>query len=156
MPDGAQDLVGYFFNGTSFLARFRLRDDNRHLLSTPLVWPDGHAMISTGGERPASEIMFTGLGMTTIRSPGPISHAARTALGNSRFALVHRFGGVTILRGAHAETTIELPGESIASASASRGHLFVSTVSALRVTPPRLPRRWRLRRRPRRADGRSR
>jgi hypothetical protein len=131
MSDGAQDLVGYFFNGSSFMERFRVRDDKRYLLSTPLAWSDGHAMISTGGEQPASEIMFAGLGMTTIRTPGPISHAAPTALGNSRFALVHRFGGVTILRGAYAETAVALPGESIASAAASRNHLFVSTASAL-------------------------
>lgn len=131
ISDGAQDLVGYYFNGSSFMERFRVRDDKRHLLSTPLAWPDGHAMISTGGEQPVSEIMFAGLGMTTIRTPGPISHAAPTALGNSRFALVHRFGGVTVLRGAYAETAVELPGDSIASAAASRGHLFVSTAGAL-------------------------
>jgi hypothetical protein len=131
VSDGVQDLVGYFFNGDSFLERFRVRDDKQYLLSTPLAWPDGHAMISTGGDGVPSEVMFAGLQMTTIRSPGPISIAAPTALGNSRFALVHRFGGVTILRGAYAETSVTLPGESIASAAASRGHLFVSTASAL-------------------------
>jgi hypothetical protein len=131
MSDGFQDLVGYFFNGNTFMERFRVRDDKRYLLSTPLAWPDGHAMISTGGHGTPSEVMFAGLQMSTIRAAGPLSWAAPTALGNSRFALVHRFGGVTVVRGASTETTIKLPGESIASAAASRNHVFVSTASAL-------------------------
>jgi outer membrane protein assembly factor BamB len=131
MSDGFQDLVGYFFNGNSFMERFRVRDDNRYLVSTPLAWPDGHAMISTGGRSTPSEVMFAGLQMSTIRAAGPLSWAAPTALGNSRFALVHRHGGVTVMRGASIETTVKLPGESIASAAASRNHVFVSTASAL-------------------------
>ena len=131
VSDGFQDVVGYFFNGSSFLERFRVRDDSRHLVSTPLAWPDGHVMISTGGHGKPSEVMFAGLQMSTIRAAGPLSWAAPTALGNSRFALVHRYGGVTVLRGASIEAEVKLPGESIASAAASRNHVFVSTASAL-------------------------
>jgi len=131
MSDGFQDLVGYSFNGSSFLERFRVRDDERYLLSTPLAWPDGHAMISTGGHGTSSELMLAGLNMTTLRATGPVSAAAPTALGNSRYALVHRFGGVTVMRGTSIESTTELRGHSMASAAASSNHVFVSTVSAL-------------------------
>lgn len=131
MSDGFHDLVGYSFTGNAFEERFRVRDDKRVLLSTPLAWPDGHAMISTGGYQLASDVMFAGLNMATIRAAGPLSWAAPTALGNSRFAIVHRFGGVTFLRGASTEKTVTLPGHSIASAAASRNHVFVSTVGAL-------------------------
>lgn len=131
MSDGLRDLVGYFFNGNSFIERFRVRDEKRYVMSTPLAWPDGHAMISTGGHGTNSEVMFAGLGMSTIRAAGPLSRAAPTALGNSRFALVHRDGGVTFVQGASTQKQVDLPGESIASAAASSKHVFVSTASAL-------------------------
>lgn len=131
MSDGFRDLVGYFFSGNALQERFRVHLDRGKLLSTPLAWPTGHAMISLGEKDKPAEVMFAGLNKSTIRAAGPFTWAAPTALGNSRFALVRRYGGVTVLRGASEEITVALPGESIASAAASRNHVFVSTASAL-------------------------
>ena len=131
MSDGLRDLVGFSFVGDALQERFRVRDDKHLLLSAPLAWPTGQAMISTTDQSGKSGVMFAGLNMSTIRTPGPVSAAAPTALGNSRFALVHRFGGVTVMRGAYAEKSVSLNGESIASAAASRNHIFVSTANAL-------------------------
>jgi len=131
MSDGFQDLVGYSFSGSALEERFRVHLERGKLLSTPLAWPTGHAMISLGEKDKPAEVMFAGLNKSTIRAAGPVTWAAPTALGNSRFALVRRQGGVTVLRGASEEITVALPGESIASAAASRNHVFVSTASAL-------------------------
>jgi hypothetical protein len=131
MSDGIRDLVGFSFVGDALQERFRVRDDKHLLLSTPLAWPTGHAMISTTDQSGKSGVMFAGLNLSTIRAAGPVSAAAPTALGNSRFALVHRFGGVTVMRGASVEKSVSLNGESIASAAASRKHIYVSTVNAL-------------------------
>jgi hypothetical protein len=131
VSDAFQDLVGYAFTGGSFEERFRIHDDKRYLVSTPTIWPDGHAMITTGGHGTKSEVMFAGFGFSTIRADAPLAWAAPTALGNSRFALVQRYGGLTVMRGASVESSFRLRGHSIASAAASRNHLFVSTVSAL-------------------------
>jgi hypothetical protein len=131
VSDAFQDLVGYAFTGSSFEERFRVHDDKRFVLSTPLAWPDGHAMITTGGHETKSEVMFAGFNMSTIRVDAPTVWAVPTALGNSRYALVHRFGGLTVMRGASIESSLKLPGHSIASAAASRNQVFVSTASSL-------------------------
>ena len=131
MSDGFRDLVGYTFSGGGFVERFRVHDDKRYLSSPPLAWPDGHAMISTGAFKTTTEAMFAGWNMSTIYAAGPLTLAAPAALGRSRFALVHRNGGVTILRGAAIEKAVQVPGQSIASPAASREHIFVSTASAL-------------------------
>jgi hypothetical protein len=131
MSGGYQDLVGLAYTGTAFEERFRVHEDQRFFTSAPLAWPDGHAMLSTSGPQAPSQVVFAGANTSTIRAAGPISFAAPTALGNSRFAIVHRTGGLTIMRGASIETSIQLTGHSIASAAASRNHIFVSTASAL-------------------------
>lgn len=131
MSDGFQDLVGYTFSGSGFVERFRVHDDKRYLTTPPLAWPDGHAMISTGGFDTKTEAMFAGWNMSTIYAAAPLSLAAPAALGRSRYALVERNGGVTILRGAAIENSVRVPGQSIASPAASREHIFVSTASAL-------------------------
>ena len=130
MSDGLDDLMGLAFTGAGFEERFRIHDEDRTLISTPLAWPDGHAMISTLGDERA-EVLYAGDGSSTIRAPGPLTYTAPTSLGGSRHALVHSDGGVTIMSGVTILAQISLPGQSIASAAASRNHLFVSTASAL-------------------------
>jgi hypothetical protein len=130
MSDGFQDLVGYTFSGGGFVERFRVHDDKRYFTTPPLAWPDGHAMISTGAHATPTEALFAGWNMSTITAAGPATLATPAALGRSRFALVERNGGVTILRGAAIENSVDVPGQSIASPAASREHIFVSTASA--------------------------
>jgi hypothetical protein len=131
MSGGFQDLVGLAFTGTAFEERFRVHDDKRFFNATPVAWPDGHAMINANGHEIPSQVMFAGFNMSAIRAAGPTSIAAPTALGNSRFAIVHRMGGITIMHGAAIEKSAPFPGHSIASAAASANHIFVSTATAL-------------------------
>jgi hypothetical protein len=131
MSDGFQDLVGFSFNGNAFEERFRVHDDKRYLSSPPLAWPDGHAMINTGGYETNPQVMYAGLGFSTIRAAASYSQAAPAALGNSRHSLVERFGGLTIMSGVTILRRVALPGHSIAAAAASQNLIFVSTASAL-------------------------
>jgi outer membrane protein assembly factor BamB len=131
VSDGFHDLVGYSFTGSAFEERFRVHDDQRFLSAAPLGWPDGHAMISIGGFNTPSQVMYAGLGLSTIRAAAPYTDAPPAALGGSRHALVRRGGGVTVMSGVTIVKNVALPGESIAAAAASRGHVFVSTASAL-------------------------
>jgi hypothetical protein len=131
MSGGFQDLVGLAFTGAAFEERFRIHDDQRFFNATPLAWPDGHAMIASNGHDIPSQLVFAGFNLGTTQVSGPTSFAAPTALGNSRYAIVHRTGGITIVRGASIEKSAPFPGHSIASAAASNNHIFVSTATAL-------------------------
>ena len=131
MSDGFQDLVGFSFSGSAFEERFRVHDEKRYLSSAPLAWPDGHAMINTGGYDTSPQVMYAGLGYYTVRAVAPYSQAAPAALGNSRHALVHRAGGLTVMSGVTILNQVALPGHSIAAAAASQNQIFVSTASAL-------------------------
>jgi hypothetical protein len=57
-------------------------------------------------------------------------YASPTRMADGRVALVGAFQKLTILHGAEIAATLEIPGQSIASAAASRKHLFVSTTDA--------------------------
>lgn len=129
MSDGLHDVTGLHFTGNAFEERFRIHDDTRVLISTPHAWPDGHVMISASARDQGAEVLYGGVGFSTIRAAGPFTYAAPTALGSSRHALVHVHGGVTVMSGVTIQTQIMLPGQSIASAAASRNHVFVSTAS---------------------------
>lgn len=131
MSDGFQDLVGFSFSGSAIEERFRVHDEKRYLSSPPLAWPDGHAMINTGGHETSPQVMYAGLGFSTIRAVAPYSQATPSALGNSRHALVHRFGGLTVMSGVTILKQVALPGHSIAAAAVSQNQIFVSTASAL-------------------------
>jgi hypothetical protein len=131
MSGGFQDLVGLAFTGAAFEERFRVHDEQRFFNATPLAWPDGHAMINANGHEIPSQVVFAGFNMGPDRAAGPTSIAAPTALGNSRFAIVHRTGGITIMRGGAIEKSAPFAGHSIASAAASTNHIFVSTATAL-------------------------
>ena len=129
VSDGFHDLVGYSFTGSGFEELFRVRDSNRILLSTPLFLPDGHAMIAVKDKNSQSNSMFAGRNMAPILVPTALSFAPPTRLKDGRFAVVHYGGGISVLRGGLVDVTVELAGQSVAAAAASRGHVFVSTVS---------------------------
>jgi outer membrane protein assembly factor BamB len=131
MSDGHRDLVGYSFAGSKFQERFRVHDDKRALLSTPVAWADGHAMVTTKGYQAPPGTLLAGLGFSTITGEAPLSFAAPSALGAGRFVIVDRYGGIMVVRGTARAQTIALPGHSVASASISRNQVYVSTASAL-------------------------
>lgn len=134
MSDGYKKLTGFIFTGNAFDEAFRTSNKERYLTSTPLAWPNGPLMISSRTDK-GPEVKFVspipGGGSSDQHVAGPQSFAPPAALGNFRFAIVNPVGGVTIMSAAAVEKTVPLKGESIAAPSASRNHLFVSTVFAL-------------------------
>ncbi|MEZ5830475.1 MAG: hypothetical protein R3D05_04800 [Dongiaceae bacterium] len=136
VADSFHDLVGYSFNGNAFQELYRARDAKRVLLGTPMLLNDGHAMIAVRDKDYKSNVLFAARGLKDILVPTAPSFASPTRLKDGRFAIVHHFGGVSILRGGLVDATAPLPGQSVASAAASRNHLFVSTVLGLHTLDP--------------------
>jgi hypothetical protein len=132
-----QDFVGYSFSNREFRELFRVHDESRTLLSTPMVMADGHTVIGTSGDKGKGAIAFLGPnGVTWPPVKGPLSYAAATRLADGRTAIVELGRRMTVLNGKNQERTVPLPGESIVSAAASRTHLFVSTAGSFLTYDP--------------------
>jgi hypothetical protein len=132
-----QDFVAYSFDNRQFRELFRVHDENRVLLSPPMMLPDGHTIIATSGDGGKGRVVF--LGPNGVNWPpikGPVSYAAATRLADGRVAIVERWRHMSILNGKTLERTVELPGESIAPAAASRNHVFVSTAGSFITYDP--------------------
>ena len=131
-----QDLVGYTFAHHQFNEIFRVHDESRIFLSPPMVMPDGHTVIATSGDH-QGEIRFYGPNMNAWGPvKGPTTYAPATRMFDGRLAVVERFRRLSILSGKNLKGTIELPGESLVSAAASRTHLFVSTAGSFLTYDP--------------------
>lgn len=132
-----QDFVGYSFSNRAFREVFRVHDESRSLLSTPMVMADGHTVIATSGGNGKGAIAFLGPnGVTWAPVKGPFSYAPATRLADGRTAIVELGGRMTILRGKNQERTVPLPGQSVVAAAASRTHLFVSTAGSFITFDP--------------------
>jgi hypothetical protein len=132
-----QDFVAYSFPNRQFREQFRVHDESRTLLSTPMVMADGHTVIATSGDKGRGSIAFLGPNMVAWAPvKGPLSYAAATRLADGRTAIVELGRRMTILSGKNQERTVPLPGESIVSAAASRTHLFVSTAGSFLTYDP--------------------
>lgn len=126
-----QDFVAYSFPNRRFRELFRVHDENRWLLSPPMVMADGHTVIATSDDKGKGTIAFLGPNMVAWAPvKGPLSFAAATRLADGRTAIVELDRHMTILNGKTQERGVILPGESIVSAAASRTHLFVSTAGS--------------------------
>jgi hypothetical protein len=131
------DFVAYSFDNRQFRELFRVHDESRVLLSPPMVMPDGHTIVAASGDSHKGKVVF--LGPNGVNWPpinGPVSYAAATLLADGRVALVERGHKMAILNGKSLERSVELPGESIASAAASRNHVFVSTAGSFITYDP--------------------
>jgi hypothetical protein len=142
VSDHIQDLVGYTFTGNSFIERFRVHEKDRYMRSTPTILPDAHTIIGVekiahdtdGAESVSGQggVMFAGPNqnpLPRLEGIGPV-YGTPTRMADGRVALVSGFGRLTILQGGQIAAQISVPGQSIASAAASRSHLFVSTSDA--------------------------
>lgn len=129
VADALQDLVGYTFSNFTFQEVFRVHDEGafRFFGSTPLVTPDGHTVVGT----PAG-IRFAGPNMNALPVVKNVStKTAPTQLASGKVAVVDGYQMV-ILQGATVDKTIYLGSDaSMASAAATRMHIFVSTNDAL-------------------------
>ena len=132
--DGSSDVIGYSFTNRRLKEAFRLRQEGFVAQTPPVVLSDGRAAIGLQGapQGPRKDPAFLGrLLLVTPNRTGFVdkiqsSFAAPTRLPDGRIAVVGNFGKVTIVSGAQVAATMTAPGRSIASAAASRTHLFVS------------------------------
>ncbi len=105
---------------------FRIRDDGRSFVSAPMVLPDGHTLISTGG----GEIVFAGPNTNKLppaRSPGMVYGPATLTVNG--FAVVVGASGLAVLNNGTVVSQASLS-PSYTSAASSRTHVFVSTTDA--------------------------
>ncbi|NJO33133.1 MAG: PQQ-like beta-propeller repeat protein [Rhodospirillales bacterium] len=131
--DGFGDVIGYSFTNRRLKETFRLRREGFLTQTPPVVLSDSRAAIGLQG--PLQDYGYPadlgGLLLTTPDRTGFVdkiksSFAAPTRLPDGRIAVVGNFGEVTVVSGAQVAATMQAPGRSIASAAASRTHLFVS------------------------------
>jgi len=138
VADQQQDLVAHTFVNNRFRQIFRERNDRRWYRSTPMVMADGHTMISTANMDGQGSISFFGPNMNGITPIKKIwSFAAPTRMADGRIAIVGFNRILTILpNGSGPGNSLELPGQSIVSAAASRNHLFVATAGSFITYDP--------------------
>jgi hypothetical protein len=127
-------LVGYTFSPEGkFTERIRGSDDPRGLTSPPVALPDGHTVIGTADGR----VIFAGpsqAALPPVTGLGAV-FAAPTRTGDGRLVVVKRGesagdGGFAVLNQNQVLLRKALPGQSIASAAASRNHVFIATTNA--------------------------
>jgi hypothetical protein len=132
VSDQRHDIVGYTASSPSapkLTETFRVHDPKRRLLSSPMVLPDGHTLVSTVD----GEIVFAG--PNGIKLP-PVKLAGGTIYGAPTLTASGLAAGVAgsklaLLRDGKVVSTASLPAPSFAAAASSRTHVFVSTTDAL-------------------------
>lgn len=128
-------VVGYTFSPEGkFTERFRSNDDSRGLTSPPVALPDGHTVVGTVDGR----IIFAGPSQAAFQPVTGLGavFAAPTRTGDGRLVVVKRGetaedGGFAVLNRNQVLLRRTLSGQSIASAAASRNHVFIATTRAL-------------------------
>ena len=138
VSDHYKDLVGYTFSNQRLTETFRVHDNNGFMRTPPMILPDGHTLIGVqglernniGAEKPVSagRIIFAGPNGNKIAPVALVTttQAAPTRMANGRVAVVDGSGNVVILKDGKPFNGMNGAGRSIASAAASRTHLFVS------------------------------
>jgi hypothetical protein len=137
MSDHYKDLVGYTFSNQQLTETFRVHNNDGFLRTPPMILPDGHTLIfiqrsardNMGAEIPlgSGAIAFAGPNGNKIAPVGLGSvQAAPTRMADNRVALVEGFGNVVILKDGKRSSSMPGAGRSIASAAASRTHIFVA------------------------------
>jgi outer membrane protein assembly factor BamB len=126
------DIVGYTLSpGAVLTETFRVHDEAHQLTSPPVVLPDGQILIGTA-DGTSGAIVFAGpqpKKLPPVTNLGPVV-AAPTRMADGRVIVVQTDGRVAVLKGGALVTNGSFPGGSIASAAASRTHVFVSTADA--------------------------
>ena len=138
VSDHYKDLVGYTFASQQLIETFRVHDNNGFMRTPPMILPDGHSLIGVqglerdniGAEIPASggRIAFAGPNGTKIAPVALVvaTQTAPTRMADGRVAVVDGAGAVVILKDGKPFNGMNGAGRSIASAAASRTHLFVA------------------------------
>ena len=148
LSDHYKDLVGFTFDGATFYEAFRLHDDKRFLRSAPALTADKHTIIGAEDtKRDDYGTQYgTGKGSVLFAAPNPNKvspitglgaiYATPTRLPDGRTILIQANGDLAVMNGNQVLGRFPLPDQSIASAAASRTHIFVSTASAFQTFDP--------------------
>lgn len=149
LSDHYKDLVGFTFSlDNIFYEAFRLHDDNRYMRSAPAVLSSKHTLIGMedakrddNGTQSGAEtggVLFSGPNPAKLAPVTGLKEvfATPTQLADGRVILIGGTGELSVLNGRQVTAKVKLPGYSIASAAASRTHLFVSTASAFQTFDP--------------------
>lgn len=132
VSDQRHDIVGYALaSGAAprLTETFRVHDTKRRLLSSPMVLPDGHTLVSTV----AGEIVFAGPNankLPPVKLPSGQVYGAPTLTASGLAASVAG-STLVVLRDGKVVSTAPLPAHSFAAAASSRTNVFVSTTDAL-------------------------
>jgi hypothetical protein len=134
VSDGVHSIVGYhFLPGTGFVERFRRQEKGAMMRSAPVVLPDGHTATSAIYARgKLGAVLFAGPNagkLANVTGLKPVD-AAPTRTVDRLVVVVQRDLALAVLREGKLVSSVGLPGQSVASAAASRTHVFVSTVNA--------------------------
>ncbi len=132
VTDQLHTIVGYTFSAKPSLTEtFRVRDESRKLMSPPMVLPNGHTLV--GAEDGVVFAPPNGVKLPALTSNLGAVRAAPTLLADGRAAVVDagpKDVGLALVQGGQHVGGRSFAGRSIASATASRTHIFVSTADA--------------------------
>jgi hypothetical protein len=124
------DIVGFTFAfATGLSVSFRVHDETHRFAAPPTILPDGQTLAGTAD----GAIVFTG---PSIKQPAPVTElgpvfAAPTRLPDGRVMVIQADGRVAVLKGGALISNGQFSaGASIASAAASRTHVFISLADA--------------------------
>jgi len=132
-----QDFVGYSFPGQRFRELFRVHDESRLLMTTPVLQPDGHTLIAAYEGGGKGKLLFLGPNAVAWQPvKNIVALAPATRLADGRTAIVETNRRMSILNGKTLERQVPLPGQSVVAAAASRNHLFVSTAGSFLTYDP--------------------
>lgn len=137
VSDHHSDVIGYLTTNGRFTESFRFHQ-NGFFVNTPPILPGNRVVVGsqkaedddygvprrTGPARLA--LMVLDRDRTAFINGVGLSYAAPTRLPDGRIALVGTHGQVTIVSGTQIAAKLQAPGRSIASAAASRTHLYVA------------------------------
>jgi hypothetical protein len=132
VSDQRHDIVGYTATSPAapkLTETFRVHDPKRRLLSSPMVLPDGHTLVSTV----EGEIVFAGPNgnkLPPVKLAGGLVYGAPTLTASGLAASVAG-SNLAMLRDGKVVSTASLPAPSFAAVASSRTHVFVSTTDAL-------------------------
>ena len=132
------DVVAYRIVNGRFTEVFRLHQNGFFVNTPPVILPG--ARIVVGSQKAETDtlgrsqrsgparlaLMAPDRDRTAFIDGAGLSYAAPTRLPDGRIAVVGTFGAVAIVSGTQVAAVLQAPGRSIASAAASRTHLFVS------------------------------
>jgi hypothetical protein len=138
VSDHHSDVMGFRFANGRFTEVFRLHQNGFFMNTPPVILPGTRIAVSSQKAETDKNGLSHRVGPARLALMAPdrdrtafvdgvgTSFAAPTRLADGRVALVRNDGAVTIVSGTQIATKLQAPGRSIASAAASRTHLFVS------------------------------